>query len=65
MLPISRRSGERVYLVIKGYPPIHITPIIMSERIPLNTELVLNIEAPQDVKIVREENLEKFLLNEG
>lgn len=58
MLPITRRSGERVYLFIEGVDkPIHITPLLLDNNIPTGTKITLNISAPACVRISREEHI--------
>ena len=58
MLALRRRSGERVYLFSdKLSSPIHITPILLSDNKNHHTEITLNIEAPEEVRIKREEQL--------
>ncbi len=57
MLAVRRQCGERVYLLIKGLAPIHITPMLLDVKLPPKTEITLNIEAPIEVSIVREEKL--------
>lgn len=58
MLPITRRSGERVYLFIEGIEqPIHITPMLLDNHIPTGTKITLNISAPSCVRISREEHI--------
>ncbi|NNM59385.1 MAG: hypothetical protein HKM04_06170 [Legionellales bacterium] len=57
MLPVRRQCGERVYLLIDGLPAIYITPMLLDAKLPPKTEITLNIEAPIQVMIVREEKL--------
>lgn len=57
MVAIRRRIGERVYLLKEGMPPIHVSAYFSTEGIPPKTEITLNIEAPADVVIEREEKL--------
>ena len=57
MVAIRRRVGERVYLLKAGMEPMHISAYFSTEGIPPKTEITLNIEAPADVVIEREEKL--------
>lgn len=56
MLQVKRRGGERTFLLIEGISLIHVSVLFLGD-VPANTELLINIEAPQAVRIHREENL--------
>lgn len=62
MVTITRQNGERVYLFIEGIEqPIHITPMLLDKNIPQGTKITLNIHAPANVRISREEFIAHML----